>query len=1069
MEGSDGTHALIELERRLVRMTGASATQVALDDVRHWLKVALSESIGADPTRKKGLDDILQEVRSSPVGRRKAALILLRSFSAAELIPSELRHSVLEIIEGELMGVLQTHRYNVAAQTYDKIRSLQSLVSELEMQLRQLAVSKTVSIDSLLALRQPLLKSLSKANWYLEGLASPSLKADVQATLAALEGAAKAEDSMFAQRLKEAEEHLDELLERNEQSPFPVDRIQFHTFLTRSRSAVSKLRERLADRLDAKLTASSLADPLPTKLYALHDVDRVLKIQVPLINLGPASALDVRVAVTPTSSEVVVTDEVNLGTIRPGPFSLTLEVLLEKPQVKLTLNLALDWSTPGSPARQTLPLSVQIGAQDPGVDWHRAALTEPYTTGVAEGDAFVGRGEKVQSLGRRLLRLPSQSSYVTGQKRIGKTSLAKAVRDHVLKQANEAFRFLYLEWGQYAREDARAAVRALGNELADFLLTDIPDTVARPTLDFVGTLAPLIKLARIAHEHRPTRRYVIILDEFDEIHPEMYRAGPLAEALFSNIRTLSSEPNIALLMVGGENMPFIMAAQGDQLNKFQREPVDYFSRTTEWQDYGTLIRNPTAGVLSWREVALQEIYERTNGHPYYTKLLCSSVFQAAVRDRDADITANEVRRAYYDLLGVLDVPSFSHYWRDGILADKNEEEAYILRRARVLSCVGRAMRQDERPTFARIAPHCNALGLNEGELQAVLREFVIRGVLSEKEGRYSFVVPLFGDWLRDIGLTQLIVDSLGEEIARTIEKAEDAAYVRPLEVDALVKHWSIYKGRTISGGEVRAWLEQRESLREQRMLFKLLQRLRFLSESEVREKLRVAYSMVTPHVPPRVQSKRSDRRRDLLVTYVDGEAKSGQFHAARFAEENSIDRRCVIEPRQFAARAEQHEIDLNTETRAVIIVDDIVGTGESLSGHVSAFIAENLEFLKNRNPFVGVIALLATAAGEDALRATLSGLPYADVDLRICETLDERYIAFPDDGMRYWENAEQMQAAKALCRSIGARLWKTHPFGYGDQGLLVVFPSSCPNNTLPLLNLAAKEPGGWQPLFPRGS
>ena len=77
---------------------------------------------------------------------------------------------------------------------------------------------------------------------------------------------------------------------------------------------------------------------------------------------------------------------------------------------------------------------------------------------------------------------------------------------------------------------------------------------------------------------------IFILDEFDEIHPEMYRFGALAETFFSNLRTLSAKKNVAFLLVGGEKMPFVMSAQGDQLNKFISEGLDFFVRGEEWED-----------------------------------------------------------------------------------------------------------------------------------------------------------------------------------------------------------------------------------------------------------------------------------------------------------------------------------------------------------------------------------------------------------------------------------------------------------------------------------------------------
>lgn len=83
-------------------------------------------------------------------------------------------------------------------------------------------------------------------------------------------------------------------------------------------------------------------------------------------------------------------------------------------------------------------------------------------------------------------------------------------------------------------------------------------------------------MARSLESKSPQKRFIIILDEFDEIHPEMYRSGPLAETFFANLRTLAARKNLAFILVGGEKMPFIIGAQGDQLNKFSRKVLIIF-------------------------------------------------------------------------------------------------------------------------------------------------------------------------------------------------------------------------------------------------------------------------------------------------------------------------------------------------------------------------------------------------------------------------------------------------------------------------------------------------------------
>lgn len=100
------------------------------------------------------------------------------------------------------------------------------------------------------------------------------------------------------------------------------------------------------------------------------------------------------------------------------------------------------------------------------------------------------------------------------------------------------------------------------------------------------------KTADTLFQNSPEKKFVFVLDEFDEIDPDLYRFGALAEAFFSNLRTLSSKQNVAFLLVGGEKMPFVMSAQGDQLNKFVSERLDYFSRAEEWADFVKLVCKP---------------------------------------------------------------------------------------------------------------------------------------------------------------------------------------------------------------------------------------------------------------------------------------------------------------------------------------------------------------------------------------------------------------------------------------------------------------------------------------------
>jgi hypothetical protein len=824
------------------------------------------------------------------------------------------------------------------------------------------------------------------------------------------------------------------------------------------------------ERMAATILPKTKDGGVLAKAYALYDIDRDLSVSVPLHNDGPGTALQVEVRITPESDAVVCSDVLSVGDIPPGPFSVSFSVLLEKAEQRIGIQMEIRWRTQASDERQQTTCRFFIESQRSDIQWPALETLEPYSTAVAEGDQFVGRSEKVRAVAGRLMRARMQSTYITGQKRIGKTSLAFAIRDYV--RANDAqgrYRFLDLEWGAFARSDPSETVQALGEQIAVFLGAELHETKAIDAGAFRGTLAPLVSLSKKLQQLKPDLRFVVVLDEFDEIHPEMYQFGRLAEAVFSNLRTLSSQKNIAFILVGGEKMPFVMSAQGDQLNQFVREELDYFSRVEEWNDVRTLICSPVEGVLTWRDEAINEVFTQASGHPYYTKLLCAQVFRDAVRLRDADITQDEVRRAVTRLIGALDVNAFAHYWKDGIRANEGHEEAIALSRSRLLACAGRVSRASGRICAETIRQHASVVGLATHEVQPLLNEFCRRAILQEVADEYRGVVPLFEQWLREVGVNRIIVDTIGDEFAAQRLAAEDAAYVHAAEIVEVVGHWPSYRGRQIGTDDVRKWLGQVRSNEEQRYLFKILQNVRYISETQVREKLRLASNLITGRVPEFVRTSRSHRRQDVLVTFVDGVGKSGSYYASKFAEENVLDSKGVVGPDALAQFALRYERDNNKSIDAVIVVDDLVGTGKSLTENLRRFVEVNKVFLRDRSAFLGVVALFATTEGETQVRRLLSGFDGLRCDLRVCEHLTPQYFAFPngDSELGFWASVDEREKARALCREIGSRTYKRDPLGFGGQGLLLVFPNTVPNNSLPILHSASRGDVPWRPIFER--
>lgn len=838
----------------------------------------------------------------------------------------------------------------------------------------------------------------------------------------------------------------------------------YATFLDNAEAALTEFKSRSSSQFAAAIILRN-RQSLLQKRYALHEAGREFPFIVPLQNVGAGRALNVKIQIQSNTEQVMFAQpEMLIGDVPPGEFSVEIGAMVLEPTKDVACLLEISWGEVGSSGRKSEIFEARAQSQNPDIDWSDLEFRQPYSTGVARGHEFIGRAARRKSIANKILRTPMESFFVTGQKRVGKTSLVIAACDLANEKSPHDVHYTYILWGQIANVDPMQSLKRLGEEIAAPILSALPKEIAIPPFSFEGSLASITRIADLALKHVPEKKFITIIDEFDEIHTDLYLSGPLAETLFANLRAITNYPNMAIALVGGENMPFIIDRQGQKLNKLTSVPVDYYSRTEEWADFEELVRQPSDGVLNWHDDAISELFFETNGNPYFAKIVCAKAYSRAVDEKDADITPDEVRRAFSDVVSQSDANSFSHLWQDGIFKELSQREPDILLRSRVLVAIGRTLRLGEELRLSHIVEHKSS-AISADEVQSVLNDFTRRKILSEDNGIYQFVLPVFKDWLIEVGIARLSHDVIAEELAQAAQEAEDAAFVRAEEIVEVVGRWPTYQGRRIGTDDVRAWLDQVGTQQERRVLFNVLKHLSFFSEEWIRERLKSVHGMIRGSIPQFVQTAKRERRSDIVVVYVDGEAKSGQFYASRYAEENRISVDNVVSADAFSRVLSVRDRATNP-IHAIVVIDDIVSTGRSLAGNLRSFIELNEAALRDiGKPIIGV-ALTATSQGAQYVRSALSDLTWIDFDLRVAHPLSAKEYAFGEKP-GIWGTAEQYDRARTLLTDLGARISRKSPLGYGAQGLTVVFPDTCPNNTLPVLHGTGASRGEWRPLFRR--
>lgn len=706
---------------------------------------------------------------------------------------------------------------------------------------------------------------------------------------------------------------------------------------------------------------------------------------------------------------------------------------------------------------------IELQGQKDNINWSKIQRAEPYDLeAVTDKDDFIGRKKIIKdltSVGKKV-----SSSYIFGQRRVGKTSIVKTMQSIVNPSDTLV---IYTEAGDW--DSATSPHRSM-EDLAGIICKKIIKHDKKYSLvdkpDFDGSFHRLTNYLDDISDIDSSFRILIILDEFDRISSSLLYPGSVANSFMNTIRAISNRPNYGFVLVGGEKLEYLLS-QWQEFNKFKPIRVDYFDKKTEWEDFKSLIRHPVQDYLEISDKAIDFIYNQTSGNPYFTKKVCIEMFNLMVHNRDTHVTDREARQAA-DMaidLNNIGATDFSHFWKDGIKEKEIKEEEISINRRKVLLAVGQLLISKKVLVKSSIIDSSISNGLNILQAEKTLDEFVQRKILFIENNIYSFVVKFFSDWLVSGGLETIITTFEEEQRLVLMQEYEKQISVKQEELLAIASNWPQYRGRDITVDHLRDWLNQFDGFQEQRLMYQLLEGVKFYSYSLLRDKMtelfQVVQKIVNKHDKVVKIKERFDQRKkaDILVSYLDQSPfKSGSEYSKLFVEANNIytDNSCA--PDKLDKRLSELE-----NVNGLVFVDDFLGTGKSITENLDSIIPAIKPALIDRNIVVviGIITGYQEAKHSVLKYAQINDFP---IDCVLLDPLDNSDKCFHEDSSIYGKPGERSKA-KDICSIHGVKLEPRHPLGFGDCQAAIVFPNTCPNNSLPIL---WKEVKDWKPLFKRG-
>lgn len=803
----------------------------------------------------------------------------------------------------------------------------------------------------------------------------------------------------------------------------------------------------------------------------LHREGEAIYFAARLLNKGVGSALNVQLT---TSDDRLALDPMTPLDILPATDRL-ISLQYRVQDASLSKSINLEWSCTdilGEPYRFEEMITLEQQKTQP--DWSELLEHPPYSINpIKKRSSLYGREAQLSDL--LLYAASSTSTFLWGQKRVGKTSLLQVLQDELSKRAR--YRCIYLRMGELIGMHEGQ----LAYTIASRILQGLPSgLVALPQEhEFgagAGRLIPFVETLNLSF---PEWRFLVIIDEFDDLDPSFY-TGERGRLFVKALRSLS-EIGLTLFFAGSERMNNIYLKHSLELNKWQNMFLDSIESN---HDCHALIVRPVENHLEYGATCVAEITAHCGRNPFFLHLFCSELFHRCLAERRTYIGEADAQVSRTTLTNSLGHTNFAHFWEDNPTLDRDENRRFAAENCLVLSCMsslGSQMLAEDifSQQESMSIPAHERLSLRE--ISGVLDRLRVRKVVDNAidTGQLQIHYPIFREWLvanADVRLLPVWRAYVSERsIALTLNASIEATPVAtvvegtfPIPEDDLLTLSSqlVYLGKQKDVAELRGWLRQFDDDNRIEIAFLLLQRLTengFTSAGAHDFLLSKMVEAIGAHrlsVGAKGWNVVRGRRDNLCLSHVDSELKSGANVARELAKR--------LQPGKVG---DAEAVGSWLKSRAnldpiVVFVDDFSGTGSTITDGFLSWkerckepdIFEKL--LEERR-----VAFVLAQTFSEAIDRIKSVEPRISVVAANVFGVEVRAFD-PDAGI--FETVQEAEFAKEVMLQIGRELTNSMPLGFGDQGALIAFYDTVPNNTLPIFWSNGKvNDKQWKPLFPR--
>ena len=252
-----------------------------------------------------------------------------------------------------------------------------------------------------------------------------------------------------------------------------------------------------------------------------------------------------------------------------------------------------------------------------------------------EEKMFFGRQNLFQFLEKHLHN-GVKTILLHGQRCIGKSSVLYHIPRFI---PQDQFKFVCFDLQGKSQSSLSDVLHSLAIQIVKSLTID-ESKIKLPNVEQLETDLNIFarNFLPAVYQELGGKKLVLLLDEFDVI--SNYNAYCAAERFFPYLKSCMEQQDKLFVVP-------MLGRQLDDLPKlsqlFQEYPY-YEINVLDDSSARLLITKPTEGVLQYEEDALKTIIELSTGHPYFTQIICFTIFEQARQENNYLVTRTDVEK-----------------------------------------------------------------------------------------------------------------------------------------------------------------------------------------------------------------------------------------------------------------------------------------------------------------------------------------------------------------------------------------------------------------------------------------